>query len=387
MAIKLQFAAMLIMCLFFNQLAVNSAHGQDDLSQTQQQLNTIAKIVDQIESNLAKNIENHDVVRKEMDQLDREVGKLHQRIRDSKAKISTSRHKHQQLQKEKAHLEESLADQSELFKQQIRHAFSTRSQSKWKLLLSQNSLQDTGRNSVIYDYIHQARVEQINHITNLADEIKTNQLALQQQQETLQNLLNIQSKEQSGLETARIRKEKAQRELEKSIEHDQSNLKQEQNKQKKLQKLLKKLTIKKSQGQFASNAGKLHWPTKGKLKHRFGENRQGSAGLQWSGVSIQADRGSEIQAIYPGTVVFSDWFDHYGWLVIIDHSDGYMSLYAHAEGLYKNVGDYVTQDELIALVGDSGDADQTSLYFEIRRQGTPVDPANWCVHPKMAYSP
>ena len=104
-------------------------------------------------------------------------------------------------------------------------------------------------------------------------------------------------------------------------------------------------------------------------------------------MSIQADRGSEIQAIYPGTVVFSDWFDHYGWLVIIDHGSGFMSLYAHAEGLYKNVDDYVTQGELIAVVGDSGDVDQTNLYFEIRRQGTPVDPANWCVYPKMAYSP
>ena len=374
-------AAALIILLFFNLLVVNSAFGEDDLSQTQQQLDTIAKIVVQIEINLAKNVENHDVVRKEMGRLDREIGKLHQRIKDSKAKVINSENKYQQLQKEKSGLDQALASQGELFKQQIRNTFSTRSQSKWKLLLSQNSLQDAGRNSVIYDYIHQARVGQINHLSNLADDIKSNQLALKQQQETLQILLKNQSKEQSGLDKVRIRKEKAQRKLEKSIESDQSNLKQEQNKKKKLQKLLKKLTTKKSQGQFAGNTGKLHWPTRGKLKHRFGENKQGSAGLQWSGASIQADRGSEIQAIYPGTVVFSDWFDHYGWLVIIDHGSGFMSLYAHAEGLYKNVDDYVTQGELIAVVGDSGDVDQTSLYFEIRRQGTPVDPANWCVYP------
>ncbi len=363
------------------------AISNDDLSQTQQQLDTIAKIVDQIESKLAENVKNHDVVRREMSELDREIGKLHQRIKDSKTKIANSRDKYQQLQKEKSQLDQALADQGDLLKLQIRNSYSSRSQSKWKLLLSQNSLQDAGRNSVIYDYIHQARVEQISLISNLTEEIKNNQIALKQQQETLQKLLNNQSKEQSGLEKVRIRKEKAQRELEKSIESDQNNLKQEQNKKNKLRKLLKKLTIKKSEGKFAGNTGKLHWPTKGKLKHRFGENRQGSAGLQWSGVSIQADRGSEIQAIYPGTVVFSDWFDHYGWLVIIDHGGGFMSLYAHTEGLYKNVDDYVTQGELIAVVGDSGDVDQTSLYFEIRRQGTPVDPADWCVYPNMAYSP
>ncbi len=379
--------AALIILLFFNLLVVNSVFGEDDLNQTQQQLDTIAKIVDQIEINLAKNVKNHNLVRKEMGQLDREIGKLHQHINDSKIKIVASQHKNQQLQKEKAQLDEALISQGELFKQQIRTTYSTRSQSKWKLLLSQNSLQDAGRNSVIYDYIHQARVEQINHISNLSDDIKSNQFALKQQQETLQNLLKNQSKEQVGLAKVRLRKENVQIELKQSIESGQNNLKQEQSKKNKLQKLLKKLTIKKPDGQFADNTGKLNWPTKGKLKHRFGDNRQGSAGLQWTGVSIKADRGTEIKAIYPGTVVFSDWFDHYGWLVIIDHGGEFMSLYAHAEGVYKNVYDYVTQGELIAVVGDSGDVGQTSLYFEIRRQGAPVDPANWCVYPKMAYSP
>ena len=85
--------------------------------------------------------------------------------------------------------------------------------------------------------------------------------------------------------------------------------------------------------------------------------------------------------------MFSDWFDHYGWLIIIDHGDGYLSLYAHAEGLYKQLDDQVTKGEVIAIVGDSGDVDEASLYFEIRRQGAPVDPASWCVTPKMAYSP
>ena len=379
--------AILTFVLLFNILAINPAFSQDDLDSTQQQLDTITKIVHQIENNLAKNVKNHDVVRKEMAKLDREIGKLHQRIKDSQLKIADSKRRSVELKEEKIHLDQALSDQASLFQQQIRSAYSARSQSKWKLLLSQSSLQNAGKNAMIYDYIHQARVTQINQISGLADEIRTNQLEIKQQQETLQNLLNNQSKKQSGLEKVRIQKENAQKELNNKIKSGQANLEQERSKKKKLQNLLKKLTGKKLQGQFASNAGKLHWPTKGKLKHRFGQNRQGSEGLQWSGVSIKADRGSEVHAIYAGNVVFSDWFDHYGWLVIIDHGDDFMSLYAHAEGLYKNVGDYVAQGELIAVVGDSGDVEQTSLYFEIRRQGTPVDPANWCVHPKMAYSP
>ncbi len=377
---------MSVIVLFSNILAVNSAFAED-LDVTQQQLDTITKIIGQIENNLAKNVKNHDVVREEMAELDREIGKLHQRIKGSKLKIADSKQRSVTLQKEKVKLDQALSGQAELFQQQIRSAYSSRAQSKWKLLLSQSSLQDAGKNALIYDYIHQARADQINYISGLADEVRTNQLEIRQQQETLQNLLKNQSKEQAGLEKVRIRKEKAQQELQNKIKSDQVNLEKESNKKKKLQKLLKNLTVKKSKGRFAGNVGKLHWPTKGKLKHRFGENRQGSGGLKWSGVSIKAGRGNEVYAIYAGSVVFSDWFDHYGWLVIIDHGDDFMSLYAHAEGLYKNVGDNVTQGELIAVVGDSGDVEQTSLYFEIRRQGTPVDPANWCVHPKMAYSP
>ena len=99
---------------------------------------------------------------------------------------------------------------------QIRNSYSSRAQSKWKLLLSQNSLQDAGRNSVIYDYIHQARVEQISHISQFNRRNKElTSLLLNNSKKLCKNLLKNQSKEQSGLEKVRIRKEKAQRELEK----------------------------------------------------------------------------------------------------------------------------------------------------------------------------
>lgn len=376
----------LLVCIIFNTLWVEWAVGEGDLTSTQQQLDKITRTVQIIERKISKNLNNHDVVRKEMAKLDREIGKIHQRISGSKTKIANSKIEYNQLQAKKSQLDEALVTQGKLFKQQIVTAYTARSQSKWKLLLSQNSLQHAGRNAVIYDYIHLARVEEINRINQLAEQIRLNQLAIHAQQETLQNLLEKRAKEQAILEKVRQQKQLNQSSLEKRIQQDQANLKAEQITKQRLQKLLRKLRTKKSEGEFANNKGKLHWPVKGKIRYRFGENKAGVAGRHWSGASIQTVRGTEIHAIYPGTVVFSDWFDHYGWLMIIDHSDGYMSLYAHAEGLYKNVGDYVTQGELIAVVGDSGDVDQAGLYFEIRREGTPVDPANWCVHPKMAYS-
>jgi len=379
--------AMLVIPIFFSYLIVNQGYADEEISDTQRQLDKISQIVAEIEQELQKSQKNHKLVEKELAQLEREIGKLHQQMDNSKRQIEASKEELAGLEKQSSELKQQINLQSDHFKQQIRLAYSAGEQSKWKLLLSQNSLQHVGRNAVIYDFIHQAQAQQIKQMQQLTQRVSENQNAKQQEYETLQNLLKKQSNAQSGLEKARKEKQSIGIQLAKSIEAGSVQLKKEKAKQNQLQKLLKKLTIKRASGKFSQQKGKLHWPVKGNLKYRFGESRQSSAGTQWNGALIKANRGVEIKAIYPGTVVFSDWFDHYGWLMIIDHGDGYLSLYAHAEGLYKQVDDEVSSGELIAVVGDSGDISETSLYFEIRRQGAPVDPADWCATPDMAYSP
>ena len=377
------FVCVVVVNLFY----INQGLADKDASHTQNQLNKINKIIGEIEHELDKNRRNQKAVLKEMAELEREIGQLHKNIEQTKQHISENHLEHAQLVKQSEILSNKLQAQQSHLQQQMRLAYSTGAQSKWKLLLSQNSLQHVGRNAVIYDYIHKARIEQINYMQQLASEIRSNELAQQEQHKSLQMLLNKQSKAQNDLINVRREKEKIQIRLAKKIELGSTNLKQEKSRQNKLKKLLKKLTVKESKGKFAQKLGKLEWPSTGSLQHRFGDSRQSTADIQWNGVMIKAKKGTEIKAIYPGTVVFSDWFDHYGWLIIIDHGDGYMSLYAHAEGLYKDVDEEVTKGEIIAVVGDSGDVLQSGLYFEIRRQGTPVDPSSWCVTPKMAYSP
>ncbi len=377
----------MLICIFFSLLLNNLAYSKEDLTEAQTRLDTITKSVQRIETKIAKNVKNHELVKKELAKLDKEIGKLHHHISQSKSKISNNKSQHQQLQKEKQQLKEALKVQSKLFKKQVRMAYVTNSQSKWKLLLSQTSLQNAGKNALIYDYIHQARLEEMEQINQLAEKIKVNQEALMRQQSQLEALLQQHDQEQSILANVRHQKQQAHTTLKNRIDHDKAALVSEKKQQKRLKKLLSKLKSEQTRvakGKFASNTGKLKWPVKGKLQHKFGER---SADAEWNGVSILAERGTDVLAIFSGEVVFADWFDHYGWLLIVDHGEDSMSLYAHAEGLYKNAGDYVTQGEVIAVVGDSGDAQQTGLYFEIRRQGAPVDPAGWCVYPKMAYSP
>ena len=373
--------------ILLSKLLLNSVYAEEDISAIDQKLSNIAKIVSEIETKLKKSKQDQAVVEKDLQQLEGEIGQLHREIDRTKKQISASQANLNTYKQEATRLDQKISDHSHDFKRQIRLAYSSNTQSKWKVLLSQNSLQNVGRNAVIYDFVHRARSEQINAMKSLANQVSENQKATQKEFESLQKMLNKHSNAQNSLEKIRNEKKNIQAKLSDSITTSAQQLKKEKDKQKKLKKLLKHITVKQSKGKFAQQKGSLNWPADGKLKSRFGDRRLSSSQNQWTGVLIKSNKGAEIKAIYPGTVVFADWFDHYGWMIIIDHGDGFMSLYAHAEGLYKSLDESVTAGELIAVVGDSGDINEPALYFEIRRQGAPVDPADWCAHPKMAYSP
>ena len=100
--------------------------------------------------------------------------------------------------------------------------------------------------------------------------------------------------------------------------------------------------------------------------------------MKWKGVVIDTEPGNTIKAVAYGRVVFADWLRGFGMLIIIDHGDGYMSLYGHNEQLHKKLGDWVQANEIIAASGNSGGQLTTSLYFEIRYRGKPQDPVKWC---------
>ncbi len=128
---------------------------------------------------------------------------------------------------------------------------------------------------------------------------------------------------------------------------------------------------------FTDLQGKLHWPTQGEIVAHFGAEL-GDSKLKYNGVLIQAPAGQPVHAIYGGHVIFANWLHGLGLLLIVDHGNGYMSLYGHNAALYKKVGDSVKPEDLIAAVGNSGVPGPTGLYFEIRHNGQPINPEQWC---------
>ena len=128
---------------------------------------------------------------------------------------------------------------------------------------------------------------------------------------------------------------------------------------------------------FGGLRGTLRWPVNGALLARYGAPR-GASGLTWQGVLIGAPAGKPVLSIHRGRVAYADWLRGFGLLLIVEHGDGFMSLYGHNATLTKETGDWVESGEIVATVGDSGGNPESALYFEIRRAGKPVDPRRWC---------
>ena len=128
---------------------------------------------------------------------------------------------------------------------------------------------------------------------------------------------------------------------------------------------------------FAQQKGALVWPTNGEVTHRFGTKIQQSE-LTWSGVVLRAPAGQTVRSVADGDVIFAKWLSGYGMLVIINHGDGYMSLYGRNQTLYVKQGSRVKAGQKIATVGQTGGFDQPGLYFAIRHNAKPLNPKLWC---------
>ena len=126
---------------------------------------------------------------------------------------------------------------------------------------------------------------------------------------------------------------------------------------------------------FSEATNSLAMPVNGKPSNRFGAKR--NTDIRWQGWLIPAPQGEPVSAIFDGHIIFSDWLRGQGLIIVIDHGEGWLSLYAQNHSLLRGEGEFVRQGDIIAKVGASGGSERTGLYFEMRQQGKPIDPADW----------
>ena len=260
-----------------------------------------------------------------------------------------------------------------------------------RLLLNQENPALFSRMMTYHDYFSRQRVAQIKRVNVRLQELRKAQHAMQLQSSTLERLKYKRQEELAKLSRMKQQKQIVLADILKDIDSEGEHLSQLRKDEQALKNILKSLTdllsdipgsvaVTKS---FAQMKGKLPWPSNGEIGTRYGSAR-GNTGKRWSGVVIATQRGGDVVAIAGGRVAFSDWLRGYGLLVIMDHGDGYMSLYGHNESVYKDTGEWVEPGAVIASVGDSGGQNRTGLYFEIRRDGKPVNPVKWCANGQPA---
>jgi murein hydrolase activator len=281
--------------------------------------------------------------------------------------------------------EQSLEIERQYLFSQLRSAYMNGRNDYLKLLLNQEDPTKIGRVLAYHDYYIRARTRSINSINdkvNLVDQLKT---SIQTETESLEKLKQRQLEKKEELLAYRESRNLILGRLQDDIRIKGEELKSLREHEQKLAALLNKLDKSRKDTAlfgdmqpFESFKGKLEWPTNGKILVSFGSQRRKGTSLKWQGVKISARSGDDVRAIHNGKVIFADWFRNLGLLVIIDHDNGYMSLYGYNQGLLKKPGDWVLAGEPVAHVGDSGGQTTPGVYFEIRYQGNPLNPALWC---------
>ncbi|MGE0583373.1 MAG: murein hydrolase activator EnvC [Steroidobacteraceae bacterium] len=303
-----------------------------------------------------------------------EAGRL-RRERDERTR------KRAQLAQEKAAREAALAAERRELAAELRSAYLIGREEPLKLLLNQEDPARAGRMFAYYSYFGRARADRIARIEAHVAQIASLDAGLREEEERLTALESQQKAQVKQLEAARAERGKALAALEAESRTRAAALAQLRQEQAGLEKLVRDLKRAldrfpvDGKAAFAKLRGQLAWPVAGKLVARFGAARAGA--IKWDGVMIATERGAPVHSIASGRIAYADWLPGLGLLVIVDHGNHYLSLYGHNDQLYKAVGERVAPGDTIAAAGDSGGRSQPELYFEIRRNGKPVDPGPW----------
>jgi septal ring factor EnvC (AmiA/AmiB activator) len=247
-------------------------------------------------------------------------------------------------------------------------------------LLNQDQSEKIQRSLSYYQYLNQARIKEIEQFQQTLANLLAVTAQHQDEIENLKELEQTQLKQKKSLASTKSKRSKTLQSLNKKLLSSNEQLAklnaEESNLNYALQKLEALIQAEFDLMGLSKLKRKLAWPVKGKVRHRFGTKKTGY--LRWKGVFMTAPIGRPVETIHNGTILFSDWLKGYGLLTVIDHGNGYMSLYAHNQTLLKSVGERVETGETIALVGQSGGQEQPGVYFEIRHQGKAVNPKLWC---------
>ena len=326
--------------------------------------------------------EEHRKEQQQLRQLDLAIQQVNLRYRTLEAEKQSHEEELQKLERQREDYLASLDQRLAQLAEQVRLTYRSGKQSRTRLVLNQDEPGKIGRMLAYYDYINRAEVEKIAGLREALTRLETLQQPIDAELARIAGLQQEQQEILSQLEQQRVSRSELLLQIASRIDDSESALQERQQNRRDLQTLIEKLADVladipddlESHAAVAQQKGRLPMPIKGPVRHAFGQDR--GSELNWQGWLIGADAGAEVKAVAYGRVAFADWLRGYGLLIIIDHGDGYMTLYGHNESLLHDAGNWVDAGETISTVGSNPGSGQ-GLYFELRRNGKAVDPAAW----------
>ena len=378
-------------------LLVLVSNGRAEDLQTSNELNQIESDINVVKQDMQRLSLQKDSLQNLLADIEKRYGETAASLKTLQAQIEQKRQSLDKIRQEMQIYQTEIDKLSKELAGQIRSAYAMGQKDKLKLMLNQQDPALSSRMMVYYDYLNKVRLSRLADMDASVQHLDKLDKQKQVETELLEQNLEQKKSEQIALDEARKQRNELLAKINNDFSSNEQQLNQLQISENRLKSLMASMPITEEElavdaeqanelstsmenpvelkADFPALKGKLPWPVKGRLAQRFGSPR--SEGI-WDGVLIDASEGMEVQAVTRGKVVYAEWLRGYGLLIILDHGQGYMSLYAFNQSLYKQIGESVEAGDIIASVGQSGGRTQSGLYFGIRKKGVPIDPLEWC---------
>lgn len=390
-------------------LACSTAWAGAKAEKSKEALNQLHERIESLTKELDSAQEAHAEAADALKKSEKSISATNRKLFELNQQHQQNRDTLQTLQQQKSELESTLRQQQQLLGAQLYQQYLHGQQSYVQVVLQQQDPNAITRELHYFSYVARARANLIESMqANLGQVAKLND----ETANTLEEITALkiqQEQERSELQAQKNERGKVLKKLSAQISAQRGEISKLKRDEKNLSRLVERLsriipkTVPRKRasekpepgqksigrnetlprndfdgGSFAALKGKLNLPVRGDVTNRFGAIREDS-GISWKGLFIKSAEGSEVKSVASGRVVFADWLRGFGNLLIVDHGDGYMSLYGNNQALLRTVGETVKGGDTIASVGNSGGNEASGLYFELRYQSKPFDPLSWSV--------
>ncbi|WP_018918366.1 murein hydrolase activator EnvC family protein [Vreelandella zhanjiangensis] len=353
---------------------------QPDENAARQQLDALGQEIESLSQRLSATGQARDSAERELREVETELAETHQRLDALQAERRQLDDEMAQLNQHRERLEGERTGQYAALSQQLAALYRLGPTPQLKLLLNQGDPAELDRMQAYLNRFTQARNQRLADIARLDAALADTQHALNERQTRLLSLEDELDSQRARLVERTNERSSVVATLDDRYgsEADRladlnDNREQAERKLREIQAELARLDAPTPTTNITRTQGDLPWPVQGDITTAY--NRRD--GVHYNGIVIQASAGTQVGAVHTGRVVFAEWMRGFGNLVIIDHGDQVMTLYAHLQQFSVRPGQQVSRGDEIGRVGDSGGQPRAALYFEVRQRGEPINPQRW----------